>query len=163
MVAGIEESRARTLRLLDGTRRETRLLLSGLDPNRVVHTDERAWRVRDIVGHLGAWNWEAARSVKAYSEGAEYCCIPTEAEYDNYNGPAAEARRAWSMEQVWTEYETAHDELRRRIESLPDEKWAGEMLYPWNERGTVARLIEIMMIHEKRDHCSLLGGASDRG
>jgi len=162
MNSWIEESRARTLQLLDGTGRETRSLLSALGPDRIVHTDERAWRVRDIVGHLGVWNWEAARSMRAYSQGGEYRCIPTEAEYDNYNGPAAEARRAWTMEQVWTEYETAHDELRRLIERLPDEKWAGEMLYPWNERGTAAHLIEIMMTHEERDHCSLVRGVSDQ-
>jgi hypothetical protein len=30
---------------------------------------------------------------------------------------------------------------------MPDENWNTEMLYPWNERGTVRNLIEIMMKH----------------
>jgi len=152
----VEGRRRLTLDLLEKTRRETRSLLSRLDPERVIHTDERAWRVRDIVGHLGVWNGEAARSLNAYVNGGEYYCIPTEAKYYEYNGPAAVERRAWTMERVWAEYEAAHDELKLIIESLPDKKWDGKMVYPWNERGSVENLIKIMMNHEKADHCDLV-------
>jgi len=152
----IEYIRQQTLSLLDQTRHSTRALLGNLDPERIVHTDERLWRVRDIIGHLGAWNWEAVRSLKAYAEGGEYFCVPSEAQYYDYNGPAAELRKAWTMDQVWAEYEAAHDQLRQIITSMPDEKWAGEMLYPWNHRGTVEYFIQVMMSHEKVDHCDLV-------
>jgi len=151
-----EVTRRQILNLLDQTRCETRALLSSLDPERVVHNDERAWRVRDIIGHLGVWNVEAVRSLEAYAAGGEYSCVPSEAEYYDYNGPAAELRRTWPLEQVWAEYETAHDQLQQIITSLPDEKWAGEMLYPWNNRGTVEYFIRVMMAHEKLDHCNLV-------
>jgi hypothetical protein len=75
MNSSVEQRRRQTLNLLDKTRRETRSELSRLDPERVVHTDERAWRVRDVVGHLGVWNGEAAHSLSAYSTGGEYYCI----------------------------------------------------------------------------------------
>jgi hypothetical protein len=52
MNSDLHERRRELLALLEETRRETRSLLSGLDPEQVVHTDERAWRVRDVVGHL---------------------------------------------------------------------------------------------------------------
>ncbi len=156
MLPGIEETRQKMLDLLDQTRGETRLLLSGLDPECVVHTDERAWRVRDIIGHLGVWNVEAARSLEAYASGGEYACIPSEAQYFDYNGPAANLRQPWTMQQVWAEYEAAHDQLKQIITSVPTEKWAGEMLYPWNHRGTVEYLIRVMMAHEKVDHCDLV-------
>ena len=151
-----EVTRRQILNLLDQTRCETRALLSSLDPERVVHNDERAWRVRDIIGHLGVWNVEAVRSLEAYAARGEYSCVPSEAEYYDYNGPAAELRRTWPLEQVWAEYETAHDQLQQIITSLPDEKWAGEMLYPWNNRGTVEYFIRVMMAHEKVDHCNLV-------
>jgi hypothetical protein len=131
-------------------------LLSGLDPERVVHNDERAWRVRDIVGHLGVWNGEAAQSLAAYAKGGEYYCIPTDAKYYEYNGPAADERWTWTMEQVWVEYETSHDQLKLIVETMPDEKWEGDMVYPWNERGTVEHFIKVMMDHEKVDHCDLV-------
>jgi hypothetical protein len=151
-----EEIRQQMQRLLNTTRRETRLLLSSLDPDRIIHTDERAWRVRDILGHLGVWNGEAVRSLTAYAQGGEYFCIPTEEEYYDYNGPAADERRAWTMDQIWAEYETAHDQLKQIVESLPDDKWDGEMVYPWNERGGVEHFIRVMMAHEKVDHCALV-------
>ncbi len=159
MNTNIEETRQQMLSLLEKTRHETRALLSSLEPERTIHTDERAWRVRDILGHLGAWNWEAARSLKAYAEGGECFCIPSELMYYEYNGPAAEARKAWRMDQVWAEYETAHDQLDQLVASLPAEKWSGEMLYPWNERGTVERLIRVMMDHERVSHCALVARA----
>ena len=156
MNSKVKETRRLTLDLLDKTRRETRSLLSGLDPERVVHTDERAWRVRDILGHLGVWNGEAVRSLKAYVEGGQYHCIPTDAQYYEYNGPAADERKAWTLEQVWAEYEAAHDQLRSLVETMPAEKWDGEMIYPWNEQGSVAHLLTVMMDHERVDHCDLV-------
>ena len=159
MTSNIQDSRNRTLHLLDITQHETRSLLSRLDPERIVHNDERSWRVRDVVGHLGVWNWEAVRSLRAYSQGGEYTCISSEAKYDEYNGPAADERRTWTMEQVWTEYDAVHAQFRILLQTMPDEEWYGEMVYPWNERGTVEHLIEIMMTHEKRDHCSIIAKA----
>jgi len=152
----IEETRVKMLDLLTKTYQDTRTLLSGLDPERVIHTDERAWRVRDILGHLSVWNMEAVRSLRAYAEGGEYHCIPTEAQYYDYNGPAADERKRWTMEQVWAEYNSAHDQLRQIVASLPDEKWEGQMLYPWNLRGTVEYFIKVMMNHETMDHCSIV-------
>ncbi len=151
-----EETRQQMLSLLEQTRHETRALLFNLDPERVVHSDERAWRVRDIIGHLAVWNGEAARSLEAYAKGEEYHCIPGEEQYFDYNGPAAELRRSWSMQQVWAEYESTHDQLKEIITSLPDEKWTGELLYPWNHRGSVEYLIRVMMAHETVDHCEVV-------
>ncbi len=155
MNTDIEESRRRTLDLLEETRCLTRSTLSKLDPERVVHNDERAWRVRDVIGHLGVWNGEAARSLEAYVQGGEYHCVPTD-EYYEYNGPAADERRGWSMEQVWAEYEASHEQLKSIITNMPVAKWGGEVLFPWNAHGTVEQLIKIMMRHETHDHCDLI-------
>lgn len=156
MSSDVERRRRQMLDLLDKTRRETQSALSALDPERVVHTDERAWRVRDVVGHLGVWNGEAARSLSAYAAGGEYYCIASEAEYDEYNGPAAEVRRTWPLEQVWAEYETSHDQIKRMIETMPVEKWDSDMLFPWRGRGTVEDLVRTMMYHERTDHCEVI-------
>ncbi|MCX6025578.1 MAG: DinB family protein [Chloroflexi bacterium] len=148
MDSDMDEARNLMLSLLNVTRRETRLALFGIDSERVVHHDNRAWRVRDVVGHLGVWNGEAARSLRAYAEGGDYRCITSEAEYDEYNGAAADERRTWTIERVWAEYEASCDQLKLLVETMPVEKWIGKMLYPWNERGTILNLIEVMMKHE---------------
>jgi hypothetical protein len=152
MDSSVEDRRRQTVDLLEKTRLETRSLLSQLDPERVVHADERAWRARDVLGHLGVWNGEAARSLSAYAAGGEYHCIPS-AEYYDYNGRAADERRIWPMKRVWAEYEKSHDQLKLLVETMPSEKWEGDMLYPWHERGTVEGLIRTMMNHERIDHC----------
>ncbi len=86
-------------------------------------------------------------------------CIPSEEKYFDYNGPAADARKLWTMDQVWAEYESAHDELKQIVTELPKEKWNGLMMYPWNERGTVENLIRVMMKHEEVDHCGIVARA----
>jgi hypothetical protein len=156
MDSHIEEARRSLLTLLEETRRSTGELLARLDPELEVHHDERAWRVRDVVGHLGVWNVEAARSLQAYANGGEYICVPSRGQYYDYNGPAADERRTWTMPQVWAEYELAHEQLRQIVASMPPERWDGEMVFPWNERGTVERFIRIMMKHESHDHCELI-------
>ena len=153
MNSDVEQARRSSLDLLDQTRRATRLALSSLDPQWVVNNDERAWRVRDVVGHLAVWNGEAARSLSAHAMGTEYFCITANTKYDKYNGPAADERSTWGMEQVWAEYEASHDQLKSMVQAMPAGRWEAEMVYPWSERGTTEKLIKRMMKHEKIDHC----------
>ena len=155
MNSNSDEARERVLELLDATRHETRRILRGADPMRMVHDDQQAWRVRDVLGHLGVWNGEAAKSLEAHAGGETYHCIPS-AHYDEYNKAAADERSAWPIERVWAEYEASGDQLRAVVEALPVQKWNAEILYPWNERGTVRRLIEIMMQHEV-EHREVVG------
>ncbi len=143
-----EEMRQRVLQLLAETRSETRARLSGIDPQLTVHDDALAWRVRDVVGHVAAWNGEAARSLEAHARGEEYQCVPSEAKYDEYNAKAAKERAAWPMEKVWAEYEGSADQLQRSVELMPVDKWNGVVRYAWGEQGAVRRLVKIMMQHE---------------
>jgi hypothetical protein len=155
MRLSLEETRSRMLKLLDVTRHKTRLSLAGIDPTIVIHSDDRAWRFRDILGHIGVWNGEAAQSLLAHTEGGEYHCVPSEAKYDEYNGAAAEERRTWTIEQIWAEYDASCDQLKLLVGTMPDEKWNQDMLYPWNERGTIRNLVEVMMKHEV-DHIEVV-------
>ena len=144
----VEEIRQQMLNLLRVTRRETQQSLSGVDMDRIVHNDLARWRCRDVLGHLGVWNGEAAKSLQAHAEGGEYHCIISEAKYDEYNALAAAERRSWDINQVWAEYLASGDRLKFLVETMPAADWSRLMLYPWNERGTVQNLIEIMMRHE---------------
>jgi len=158
MNSNVEETRALMLQILDVTQQMTRLTISSIDPNRVVFNDIPIWRVRDVVGHIGVWNGEAANSLRAYAEGGEYHCIESEMQYDEYNAFAVEERRAWNIDQAWAEYEASYNDLKLLVETMPEENWNTDMLYPWNERGTVRKLIEIMMKHEVEHRESMSGG-----
>ena len=78
MNSNVEETRALMLQLIDVTQRKTRLALSGIDPERVVFNNNPIWHVRDVVGHIGAWNGEAAHSLRVHAEGGGYRCIESE-------------------------------------------------------------------------------------
>jgi hypothetical protein len=157
MNSNVEETRNLMLQLLVATQRKTRLALSSIDPERVVFNDNPKWRVRDVVGHIGVWNGEAALSLRAHAVGNEYHCIQSEAKYDEYNSFAVEERRAWNIDQVWAEYGASYDQLKLVVETMPAENWNSDMLYPWNERGTVRKLIEVMMTHEV-EHREIISG-----
>lgn len=152
----VDDERNSTLWLLRRTRRMTRAALEPLDPDAIVHDDEQAWRVRDVLGHLGVWNGEAARSLEAHAAGGEHTCIATSGLYDMYNERAVAERRAWPMADAWAEYEAAHDRLETAIAGMPPDRWDTPIQYPWTELGSVVGLVVLMTEHETSDHCEPL-------
>ncbi len=155
MKSNLQETPTQTVHLIDETRRKTELALSNIDPEQVVHVGNVPWRVRDVIGHIGVWNGEAAQSLHAHTEGGKYHCVSSEAKYDEYNGSAVDERQTWTMEQVWLEYKTSHDQLKSIVERMSNEDWNRPMLYPWNEEGSVWKLIAVMMKHEQ-EHCDAI-------
>ena len=152
----VDDERDSTLWLLRRTRRMTRAALEPLDPDAVVHDDEQAWRVRDVLGHLGVWNGEAARSLEAHAAGGEYTCIATPGLYDTYNERAVAERRAWPVADVWAEYEASHDRLEAATATMQPDRWDTPIQYPWTELGSVVGLVVLMTEHETSDHCEPL-------
>jgi hypothetical protein len=60
------------------------------------------------------------------------------------------------MDEVWAEYEQSHAQLGSLVESMAADRWDGNVLYPWNETGTVEGLVKIMMRHERTDHLDII-------
>jgi hypothetical protein len=110
-----------------------------------VHNDT-GWRVRDILGHIATWDREAARSLRAYRAGSEY--IIPDFDEDEYNHRAVSEQRKLSVGQILEEFEGAYNELRTAIQEMPDDRFPGDLLYPWgDERGDIATLVEYMIEH----------------
>jgi len=158
MISNEKETRKLMMEILDETCRETQLALCDVDPERVVHSGNLPWRVRDVIGHIGVWNGEAAQSLRAHAEGGKYHCISSEAKIDEYNGSTVDERRTWTVERVWVEYKTSHDQLKSLVETMSNDDWDRDMLYPWNEEGATWRLIEVMMKHEEEHREAILAG-----
>jgi len=159
----MDDERNSILSLLRRTRRLTLASLEPLDPDTVVYDDEQAWRVRDVLGHLGVWNGEAARSLETHAAGDEYTCIATPGLYDTYNERAVTERRAWPVTDVWAEYEATHDRLEGAIATMPPDRWDTPIMYPWTELGSVVGLVVLMTEHETSDHCEPMLARSGRG
>ena len=137
-------------RLLDGLAEAhfaVNALLENADLEMPVH-EESGWRVRDIVGHIATWDREVAISLRAYQTGSEYLIPDLDEEEVAYNEKAVLEQKKLSSQQLLDEFEQAYHEFRKAIQEMPDDRFPGDLLYPWGEeRGSIARLVEYMIEH----------------
>jgi tetratricopeptide (TPR) repeat protein len=115
---------------------------------------ESGWRVRDIVGHIATWDQEITNSLRAYQEGLEYLTPDLDEEEVEFNESAVLEQRKLSTQQILGEFESAFENFKRAIEETPDDRFPGDLLYPWgDERGDIATMVEYMIEHaiEHRD------------
>ena len=62
-----------------------------------------------------------------------------------------------SVEQLLSEFEQAYEEFKVAIQDMPDDRFPGDLLYPWgDERGDITTLADYMIEHavEHRDEIS---------
>ncbi len=131
------------------TRSATRALLKDVDPEMRVYTDPE-WRIRDILGHIATWDRQVAKSLRAFKAGTEYFIPDIDEDESEYNEQAVLEQRKFSTQQIFVEWEQAHDDLREAIREIPSDQFPGDLLYPWGgERGSIAKLIDYMIEHEE--------------
>ena len=131
----------------------TRATLDDVDLELPVYKDS-GWRVRDILGHIATWDQEIANSLRAYQAGSEYLTPDLDEEEVEFNERAVLEQRKLSTKQILSEFEQAYDEFRAAIQEIPEERFPGDLLYPWgDERGDIATMVEYMIEHaiEHRD------------
>jgi hypothetical protein len=75
------------------------------------------WSVKDLLAHITAWELRFASLLEqAHDTNAPLKAMP---EVDALNQEFYEERRAWTWEEVETEFRHAHKELLQEIEALP--------------------------------------------
>ena len=123
----------------------TRDVVDGVDSEFPVHTDT-GWTVRDILGHIDAWDIQAAKSLRAFGMGNEHSVGDLDEEA--FNQQEYRRLRELDPQQSHAAWEGARDEFITAVEQLPDELGAGVLLYPWGERGSLAQLVDEMIEHD---------------
>jgi len=138
----------------------TRNVVDGIDPELPVHTDT-GWTVRDILGHIGAWDVQAAKSVRAFGVGNEHAVDGQDDEA--FNEQEYRRLRELDPQQSYAAWQGARDEFISAVEQLPEELDASLMLYPWRDRGSLTQLIDGMLEHDVEHRDELIGaiGASE--
>jgi hypothetical protein len=141
------EEKKRLLDSLTGTHLSVRETLDEVDLEMPVYKDT-GWRVRDILGHIATWDLETVNSLQAYLKGSEYLTPNFDEEEDEFNEKAVLEQRKLSTQQILNEFEMAYDEFRKAIQEIPDDRFPGDMVYPWgDERGSIIKLVEYMIEH----------------
>lgn len=134
------------LDLLTETHSAIRTTVTGIDPEMRVYTDTD-WRVRDIMGHIATWDRQVAKALRAFRAGTEYS-IP-DLDEDAFNEQAVLEQRELTAQQIFAEWEQAREDFKEAVQEIPFDQFPGDLLYPWgDERGSIARLVEIMTDHD---------------
>ncbi len=142
-----EEEKQRLIALLGSSRRAAIEALRGMDEYAVVYP-ESGWRVKDVLGHLAAWEREALAALQAYHEHDEYT-LGEDYELARYNEENYQKRREFYPAQCRIDWGMVRRDLQFAVHDLDPARLFDEMLYPWGERGTVPDLIESMIAHEE--------------
>ena len=127
-------------------------LIEGVDLELEVYS-ETNWRIRDLLGHIATWDREITRSLQAFINDSEYLTPDLDEEETDFNQRAIEEQRSLSTEQIIAEWKQARVEFKEAIRAIPEDRFPGDLLYPWgDERGRIAQLVEYMIEHDEEHH-----------
>lgn len=121
--------------------------LRGVDDYAVVY-QENEWRVKDVVGHLAAWEREALAAIQAYSEQDSYT-LGEGYVLEEYNQQAYQRRKGFDPAQCRMDWGMVRRELQFAVQAIDPSLFFEEMLYPWGKRGTLSALVRHMIQHEE--------------
>jgi hypothetical protein len=94
------------------------------------------WSIKDALSHISAWEIEAARIIKEIQDGTWKPERMNKERVDEFNRQAVESRREKSMPRVREEFDAAHSEMERVIETLPAEVDESTPIYKYIEGVT---------------------------
>ncbi len=96
----------------------------------------KEWSIKDALSHISAWEIEAGRIIGEIQNGTWKPQRLNSELIDEFNRQAVEDRQGHSMPQVREEFDAAHREMERIIESLPDEVDESTPIYKYIEAVT---------------------------
>jgi hypothetical protein len=146
-------------KIMDAMRSKLLALIDGIPLLTTIHTDNN-WRLRDILGHLGAWDEAAIRAVEAYKQGDSYVVsreFTGEDPGEQFNQHEYARYSQLSDDQVVAYFHQARADLKQSIASLTPAQWEGQMHMPWGRGSlnTPFHLGEGMAGHEE-EHYELI-------
>jgi len=139
------DERDRLIDQLDQAHAEMRSALAGARPGTAAN---RAWSVKELLAHLVGWDACTRDALHGHAVGAPPV-IPARDGIDAYNARSVAARQGLSYEQMLEDWEQTREELRQTLTTMPAEKLAEKLVFPWGPKGTVGRLVAIIAGHEQ--------------
>ena len=104
------------------------------------------WSIKDALAHITAWEFEGVRIISEIQSGTWEKQEFNQQIIDEFNARAVEVRRENSMAEVRNEWDTAHLELERTIETLlPDEL---------DESNFVSQLVKLVTYQHHAHHAA---------
>jgi hypothetical protein len=116
--------------------------------------EDSGWRIRDLIGHIAAWDIQVSKSIEAFQAGKEYCIL--DLDEDIFNNEAMLQQRDYIFEQVLDYWEEARERFIGSIREVQPQKFSEDLLYPWgDERGSISKLVEYMIEHDEEHRAEI--------
>jgi hypothetical protein len=140
---------------IDQVREQMEGILNEIDPAAEITP---GWTVKEVLGHLTAWELVFNRALVDYQKGNPPYFMD-EQDFDLFNKEAVDYRSGWTLEEVIQEWKEVRATLKKTIQKLKSTDLKMELVTPWGSERTVAELIEIVGEHES-EHLEDLGRAA---
>jgi uncharacterized damage-inducible protein DinB len=112
---------------------------------------EGVWTIKDLIGHLAAWEWSVLVPLKDFAAGGAFAPedIP---DHNAWNALQAQSRAGWPLAQTLDEYHVVRQELVETAQRLTPAQWETALLAPWGERAPLAKVLSGLVWHESNEH-----------
>ncbi len=107
---------------------------------------EGVWTVKDVIGHVAAWESIIAEPVRAYAQGGDFVCEARD--YLAFNDEDSARKRDVPLDEILKESATVRQDLLTVFGELSAEQLETQVTYPWGETGTIVRMVGMMAGHE---------------
>ncbi len=116
---------------------------------------EGAWTIKDVLGHIVAWEQACLEPLECYQAGGPFQCDDI-SDHDAWNAAQAARRRETPTQAILEEME----EVRRRLLAAAGQctqgQWAQKLHLPWGEEAGMAEMLNGLAWHEEEHLKSIL-------
>ncbi len=132
------------LEVIRKERAQLESLLAGIaDPQKVEPGVEASWSIKDILGHIAAWERLAYDRIHAAATGSplKFPLIKGDADVDQFNAEVYAANKDQSLPIVVTEFQASHRDFLAQIEGLDEEFLSSPLPFDWAGKLTAQVVI----------------------
>ena len=117
---------------------------------------EGSWTIKDILGHISAWEITIIKSLESLASGGEFS-PDIISDVEPFNLAQVNQRRTFSLDQVKSELQEGRDAILKVAERLSDKAWNAIYPAPWGGQDTLTNLIAGLADHEA-EHTKIISG-----
>lgn len=144
---------------LRAARKELQQVLAGVpDQDRVRLKAVGEWSVKDVLGHIAAWDEECLRVIQAFAMQTEPQYAYTISEHNDFgawNSEQIALRKERPLAAVKQEFDNARRDLIQIVEGMTDQVLMRSKLTTWGKERTGLELLEDLAAHDL-DHAAML-------
>lgn len=144
----------RLIKLLAAERFKTMQALRDVNDFTLIY-QESGWRIKDILGHIATWEREALATVQAFNAQDSYS-LGADLDIEQYNQQQFEQRKGYFPAQIRMDWGMVRRDLQFVMNQVPPEMFFDVIDLPWNEKGTISEMIDILVKHEAEHLAEIL-------